>query len=70
MVTLYTVKLFSHLRNYTQDLEARDNATTFDNLTPNTQYHATVTITINGGAYITSEPAYVTTLDGGKYRSA
>lgn len=65
MVTLYTVKLYSQLRNYTKDLEPAVNATTFEDLTPNTQYYTAVTITINGGAYITSDPVYVTTLDGG-----
>lgn len=60
------MKLFSSTRNYTQDIEIDQNASTFRDLNPNTQYYTTVTITIHGGAYITSDPVYVTTLDGGK----
>lgn len=37
------------------------------NLQPNTQYSVTLTITIYGGASITSAPALVKTKDGGKF---
>ena len=63
---MYTVRLLSTLRNYSQELEAERSTTTFVDLQPNTQYFTTVTVTINGGAYITSDPVYVTTMDGGK----
>ncbi|XP_052767673.1 usherin-like isoform X2 [Mya arenaria] len=63
-VTQYKVVLHSPSSNHTQTLGPALDMTTFPDLTPNTQYTALVTITINGGAYITSDPVYVTTLDG------
>ncbi|KAH3846702.1 hypothetical protein DPMN_089004 [Dreissena polymorpha] len=60
----YTVHLQSSAQNYTKALGPKVNLTTFGDLRPNSQYKALVTITINGGAYITSDPVFVTTLDG------
>ena len=69
-VKMYTVKVYSNLRNYTEDYGAEESSVVFDNLTPNTVYTVTVTITIFGGASITSDPATATTLDGGKDRDS
>ncbi|XP_053408878.1 usherin-like [Mercenaria mercenaria] len=63
-VKSYTVKLFSSMKNYSQEFGPDVNATSFRDLNPNTQFYTTVTITIHGGAYITSDPVYVTTMDG------
>ena len=65
-VKLYTVKVMSNLRNYTQDFGPDNTSAVFENLTPNTVYIVTVTITIHGGASITSDPVTATTHDGGK----
>ena len=67
---MYTVKVYSNLRNYTEDYGPEESSVVFDNLTPNTVYTVTVTITIFGGASITSDPAIATTLDGGKDRDS
>ena len=69
-VKMYTVKVYSNLRNYTEDYGPEESSVVFDNLTPNTVYTVTVTITIFGGASITSDPATATTLDGGKDRDS
>ena len=65
-VKLYMVKVMSNLRNYTQDFGPDNTSAVFENLTPNTIYTVTVTITIHGGASITSDPVTATTHDGGK----
>lgn len=63
---MYTVQVLSNLRNYTRDLGRADMSAVFEGLNPNTVYYVTVTITIHGGASITSDPVSVKTLDGGK----
>ena len=65
-VKMYTVQVLSNLRNYTRDLGPADMSAVFEGLNPNTVYYVTVTITIHGGASITSDPVSVKTLDGGK----
>ena len=64
---MYTVQVFSSLRNYTTDLGPAESTAMFDSLHPNTVYTVTVTLTIHGGAFITSDPVPVKTLDGGPY---
>ena len=62
---MYTVQVLSSLRNYTADFGPEESTATFDSLNPNTIYFVTVTIIIHGGAFITSDPVAVKTLDGG-----
>ena len=64
-VKMHTVQIFSNLRNYTSDFGPAETTASFDSLNPNTVYTVTVTITIHGGAFITSDPVTVKTLDGG-----
>lgn len=61
----FTVIAYSNLGNITKHYDAMKNHTLLENLTPMTQYTVYVTITIHGGASITSEPQSAVTLDGG-----
>lgn len=61
----FTVIAYSNLGNITQHHDATTSHTLLENLTPMTQYTVYVTITIHGGASITSEPQTAVTLDGG-----
>ncbi len=48
-------------------LGSNSQSATVTGLSPNTRYDVTVTIEVHGGERISSEPASVTTQDGGKY---
>lgn len=64
-VTEYLVNVYSILENWTEHLSPGMNQTVLTDLIPNTVYNVTITLTINGGAAITSEPVTATTKDGG-----
>lgn len=61
----FTVKAYSNVGNFTQHHSADVDHTLLQNLTPMTRYKVYVTITIHGGASITSEPQSTITADGG-----
>ena len=52
---------FSNVYTYESDVEKA----IFNDLEPSTRYEVRVTIKIHGGETISSDSAYVTTLDGG-----
>ncbi|KAL5008917.1 hypothetical protein ScPMuIL_014498, partial [Solemya velum] len=63
-VTEYLVTVYGIPENTTEHISPGTNQTVLTGLTPNTAYRVTVTIIINGGASITSEPVTITTKDG------
>ena len=57
---------FSNVYTYESDVEKA----IIDDLEPSTRYEVRVTIKLHGGETISSDSAYVTTLDGGNSFSA
>ena len=65
-VESYRLLVNSNRGNQTLTYQAGTNQATVTGLSPNTGYAFFITLIINGGALITSKPAYAVTKDGGE----
>ncbi|XP_021347323.1 usherin-like [Mizuhopecten yessoensis] len=63
-VTVFTLVAVGKMRTIKQDYTPDTHGILLQNLTPNTEYSITLTITIHGDAQITSLPVVAQTLDG------
>ena len=61
-----TSETFSNIYTYGSEIDRA----IIDGLQPNTRYEVRVTIVVHGGETISSDSAYVTTLDGGNVEFA
>ena len=65
-VSKYTVVVTDGQTVVIKDYDADLSGAVINEFEPNTRYGTTVTITVHGGAAITSEQVYTTTQDGGE----
>lgn len=62
-----TLQAMSSKNNVTVSPSGNQVTYVVDTLEPNTDYTVTLTVTIFGGAYLTSQPVLVKTKDGGRF---